>query len=61
MDIVPPQEKTPQRSGRPRKDTGEREEDCPQAELSIHPVIKGSTTLTCQSGLMGTASKGSGE
>jgi hypothetical protein len=39
---------------------GKREEDCPPAELSVHPTAEGSTTLTNWSGLVGTTSKGSG-
>jgi hypothetical protein len=30
LGAVPPQERTPWRRGRPRKDTGKREEDPPQ-------------------------------
>jgi hypothetical protein len=61
LETTPPQERTPWRRGRPRKDTGKREENFPQAELSIHPTTEGSTMLTYRSGLVGTASKGSGE
>jgi len=61
LETTPPQDRTPQRRGRPRKDTGKKEEDCHQDELSIHPTTKGSTTLTYQSRLVGISSKGSGE
>jgi hypothetical protein len=40
---------------------GKREEDYPQAELSIHPATEGSTMLNYRLGLVGTASKGSKE
>jgi hypothetical protein len=46
LETMPPQEKTPQRRGRPRKDTGKREEEFSQAELSIHPTNEGYMMLT---------------
>jgi hypothetical protein len=61
LETAPLQERTPRRRGRPRKDTGKREEDFPQAEMSIHPTTEGPPTLTYRSGLVGTASKGSRE
>jgi hypothetical protein len=60
LGVMPPQERTPWRRGRPRKDTGKREEDCLPAELSVHPTAEGSTMLTNWSEPMGTTSKGSG-
>jgi len=60
LEVVPPPEWTPRRRGRPRKDTGKREEYHLPAELSVHLAVEGSTMLTNGSEPVGTTSKGSG-
>jgi hypothetical protein len=60
LGVMPSQEKTPWRRGRPRKDKGKGEEDCLPAELSVHPATEGSTMLTNWSEPVGTTSRGSG-
>jgi hypothetical protein len=60
LGAVPPEEWTPRRRGRPRKDMGKREGDRPRAEMSVYPTIEESTVLTNWSRLVETASKGSG-
>jgi hypothetical protein len=60
LETTPPQERTPWRRGRPRKDMGKKEEDRPPAELSVHPAAEGSMMLTNWSRPVGTTSKGSG-
>jgi hypothetical protein len=46
LGLMPSQEKTPQRRGRPRKDKGKRKEDRLLAKLSVHPAVEESMMLT---------------
>jgi hypothetical protein len=60
LRVVPSQEKTPRRRGRPRKDKGKWEENHLPAELSVHPTAEGSMMITNLSEPIETNSRRSG-
>jgi hypothetical protein len=60
LGVVPSQEKTPWRRGRPRKNKEKGGEDCLPTELSAHSAAEEFTMHTTWPEPVGTTSRGSG-